>query len=507
MWGRLVVLMLYAMGTGTASGQPRQPFTVWVVDSLTPVRPVDPPGSVTTLSIKAARNESEAAQLVISAPRDRPMTNVNVSVSNLGGPGLISTDTVRLYRSHYVPVRTPSQWKNWRSPNRPGLWPDVLIPFNLPGGTYESAPFTIRAGHNQPVWIEVHVPRNAAAGIYRGSATVTADAMSPVTIPLNLTVWDFTLPDRPFLASEFGVYDREFARAANVIGANQAQLRASLYAALDAHRLGIGWARLDAATDAWMRTHRHVQAPGDYPGAQLHALRAKPWGDLMSYYIADEPRDAANYAKIRTQAVRWRALRIPTMATIQNDRAWVALDGAIDTWVVVHYMMIPQAASIRARLARGDRVWSYTAGLQPNDVPTWELDYDPIHYRIPAWLNYHHGLTGILYWATARWSVGDPWTNAANENLEGVLFYPGTKVGAPHAAIPSVRLKAIRDGIDDYDYLALIAALGDPEFARHLATALAPAWDNWSHDPDRLARARERAAQRIVELQASRRGD
>lgn len=79
-------------------------------------------------------------------------------------------------------------------------------------------------------------------------------------------------------------------------------------------------------------------------------------------------------------------------------------------------------------------------------------------------------------------------------------------MGAPNAAIPSARLKAIRDGVEDYDYLALLANLGDPILAKSLAKALAPAFDSWNHDPAAVVAAREQAAARIVALGATRPG-
>lgn len=81
-----------------------------------------------------------------------------------------------------------------------------------------------------------------------------------------------------------------------------------------------------------------------------------------------------------------------------------------------------------------------------------------------------------------------------------MLFYPGDKVGAPNAAIPSARLKALRDGVEDYDYLALLADLGDPTLATSLAKTLAPAFDSWNHEPAAVLVAREQAAARIVAL-------
>jgi len=79
--------------------------TVWVTDSLTRVQPTDPPGSVTAASIKAARNEYEAFQVVVTAPTGVSLNNVNATVSDLVGPGTLPTSAIALYREHYVPVR------------------------------------------------------------------------------------------------------------------------------------------------------------------------------------------------------------------------------------------------------------------------------------------------------------------------------------------------------------------------------------------------------------------
>ena len=55
------------------------------------------------------------------------------------------------------------------------------------------------AGLNQPLWFTVHVPRDAAPGVYQATVSVGS-----ATIPVELEVWDFELPNRIHLASEWG---------------------------------------------------------------------------------------------------------------------------------------------------------------------------------------------------------------------------------------------------------------------------------------------------------------
>ena len=52
--------------------------------------------------------------------------------------------------------------------------PDPLAPFVDPySGHLAAAPFSILANTNQPVWLDVAIPAQAAAGTYAGIVTVT----------------------------------------------------------------------------------------------------------------------------------------------------------------------------------------------------------------------------------------------------------------------------------------------------------------------------------------------
>ena len=127
------------------------------------------------------------------------MANVNVTPPNLGGP------QVTLYREYYIYL--PAGDANWATnqnpPLGPGYYPDALIPFLNPntgqpltGGSLPSAPFSVTANQNQPVWVDVYVPPTQSAGTYTGVFTVTS-AQGNATVTLTLRVWNFTLPLKP----------------------------------------------------------------------------------------------------------------------------------------------------------------------------------------------------------------------------------------------------------------------------------------------------------------------
>jgi hypothetical protein len=68
----------------------------------------------------------------------------------------------------------------------------------------------------------------------------------------------------------------------------------------------------------------------------------------------------------------------------------------------------------------------------------------------------------------------NPWTDVRlfGGNGDGTLFYPGrpSRIGGlADIPIESIRLKLIREGMEDYEYLALLAKLGGKKMADEFA--------------------------------------
>jgi hypothetical protein len=112
-------------------------------------------------------------------------------------------------------------------------------------------------------------------------------------------------------------------------------------------------------------------------------------------------------------------------------------------------------------------------------------------------------MTGLLYWRVDRWS-SDPWNqvnnagtfSSANFPGEGMLVYPGLQVGIRGVA-PSMRLKWLRDGVDDYDYVEILKQLGGEEVALQLARNVGSDWMNWTRDREALESTRRQLAEAI----------
>jgi hypothetical protein len=520
---------------------PSRELVVWVVDSLTRVQPTDPPGTLARAEIKAARNEYEAFQVVIRAPDDAPLANVHVVASDLVGPGVIPARNVTLYREHYIQVTTPSPG----SPYPPGWWPDALIPFVHPEtgaplrGSIPAAPFNIAAGHNQPVWVEIYVPENTPPGFYRGTLAITANTAVPRQIDVTLTVWPFTLPKRTTLRSAFGdLWDVSTRHAVDPASLEYHTIARRYFDAMIAHRImpacpedTIPRIHEDGTVDtsashgamthfmdtleanSWQIPFGRGLLPDILGADRAYALRylrtlydyleRHGWAERAFVYMIDEPETASQYQEIREFAalvheahpnLRFLVTEQPT----PDDPSFGTLDGSVDIWVPPFSRYDPDAASLHQ--ARGEEMWSYTALWQCSGCPTWLLDYPLIHYRVPAWISWTSRLQGLLYWSTTYWP-DDPWINPVGWRYpgDGILFYPGKPIGFD-GPVASVRLKAIRDGMEDYEYLQLLARLDGPAHPDAIARTVASHFRTWNPDPVQLHAARNEIAAQIEAL-------
>ena len=114
-------------------------------------------------------------------------------------PGsVIPAASVEILRVRYVQVTRPTD-----AAGCTGWWPDPLPPFS--GG------IDLEPGHNQPLWVRIRTPRNAAAGVYRGTIRLAAEAWS-AEAQLEVEVYDFTLPDRMTCTTTFGFTPTEVFR-------------------------------------------------------------------------------------------------------------------------------------------------------------------------------------------------------------------------------------------------------------------------------------------------------
>jgi hypothetical protein len=235
------------------------------------------------------------------------------------------------------------------------------------------------------------------------------------------------------------------------------------------------------------------------------------WEKMAYVYVLDEPNSAAEYEEVRRRAalVHEAEPDLKVLCTEQprpDHPQWGTLEGSVDIWCPLWVNF--DEASVHERLRAGDEVWSYTAqtqGKRGQDTPYWEIDFPLLDFRVPMWLSWRYGLTGMLYWSPVWWSVTrDMWNDPATYrvgrdvyNGEGALFYPGVDAGVDGPVV-SMRLKQIREGFEDYEYLKLLAEREGFTRAQELVREVASSWTEWNTDAGALYRTREEIAQRIA---------
>ncbi|WP_395753055.1 DUF4091 domain-containing protein [Prosthecobacter sp.] len=269
--------------------------------------------------------------------------------------------------------------------------------------------------------------------------------------------------------------------------------------------------------------------------AQWMKLLGKIHCESRGYVIMgdlDEPNDAAAYATVRrwgeffNEVEKKHGVRVPLHVTEQpasEKKAWGSLNGAVDIWGP-HFSEVWKdmewaggGHEIAARRQAGEEVWAYAALVQMPEAweqqhgrpaqlthsfpPVWAVDYPPMTHRIVGWLLPRHGITGFEYWDTIFAAEGvDVWADAgtfkapdgAVYNGDGSFIYPATeKRQGRHAPVASMRLKWLRETVEDYDYLMLARQLGLEDDARRLTATFARGFGDWDDSTAALMSARQ----------------
>jgi len=480
----------------------------------------DPSGSNTDVSLAAARGEYESFQIVVSGA-SQGVGNVNVTISDLQGPGgnTIPRSSFTLYREKYMHVTSSSP--NWKGSNQPmgaGWYADALIPFTDPetgkplsGARLTAVPFDVKSGLNQPIWVDLLVPRTAEPGKYTGSYTVSSNQGS-FTGSIALKVWNFTLPVAPALKSSFLFFqagslaaDRELLRnKVSPLSTSPSDQESLMKDGLSATQTG-PFSGADIG--------RCNMSPSPSTG-QFKSMAAAQHPGLMLYdYSADEIGHCSNlYPTIRQWANNMHQAGIKNLISMSPTPALYD-DGsgtgrsAVDIWVLLPVMYNNSQKQVGEVMKKGDSVWSYNTLVQDAYSPKWEIDFSPVDFRIqPGFISQSLKLSGMLYWRVDKWP-SDPWNDvnnagtyaSANYPGEGMLVYPGQPVGVK-GVVASMRLKWLRDGVEDYDYMQILKELGKQDLAMQIARSVGPDWTNWTRDANAIEAARLKLGEAIDQI-------
>lgn len=176
------------------------------------------------------------------------------------------------------------------------------------------------------------------------------------------------------------------------------------------------------------------------------------------------------------EKVKSALLQIPNACTTNYketlDRHVAGDDYGVDSWCGVYDWYDSEANRYRLEQAteQGDGSWWYGCIQPTNPYPAYHIDDNLLSARALNWMMMDYGIQGNHYWAVNIWSVyggsytyRDVWTDALafpGAVGDGYIIYPGSRYGLD-TAIASIRLEAIRDGLEDYEYLYKLKNLSE----------------------------------------------
>ena len=534
---------------------------VWTAPTVEKVlRTMVPPVTSAPLRVAAARGEFEPFQLVV---RSTSSQDLAVSVSDFIGPGgAIPAPTI--HQVKYVNITTAGDHFD-----RFGPWPDPLWPLD------DGDTISFTANQNQPLWFTVQAPWDAAPGIYQ--ATVTVGSAS---IPVELEVWNFSLPREIHLDSEWGfswssivediyqgygdwdcywemvdAFKQDFINhrlipkgVAWPAGLNYpggveydcdgglepdawgdwdfATIGGKYLHGQDGFNAGIGFPAFLALgpTSNWPPDSLPYSFCGEprngvlgsaafraewtqYLAAVDDYLVSDDYADAAYYHIVNEPQTFDDYA-IVGQISALTESAAPHLRQLVSEQVELAIydyPGAkVDIWMPTISNYEPVKSHDRQN-NHGEEVWWYYLYGDDPPLPNPILMSHPgMEARITPWLAWAERVDGLLHYHSTDWS-SNPWTTpnvTGKDNGDAFFFYPPRQDGSDldycgqngHRLVPSIRWENLRDGMEDYEYLWLLAG-GDPQIdvtsaADDYVAQLVESRTLFSHVPTDLAATR-----------------
>ena len=497
----------------------------------------------------AARNETEAVQLVLRPLVGRGVGEVSVEVGELTGPGRakIARGNILWSRVHYVPAKQG---------------PREGLPDGLPG----PKPFAADRQWHYPIWLEVYVPPKTPAGDYAAPVTMHT-GRGDLRAELRLHVWDFDIPVEQHLRTSTTIYgpwgwrddikkwygDMEYWTFVKKWRPTIVKMLAK-YRLCPSHlfHLPLAWDKENekvilkntAEFDRFAESYLHM-------GHHFDGMPVPFFYDRKSFLGAK--KGAEEYLKRITEAYRVAAEYLDEKGWLEGSYVYCVdevvvhkhstkrdldlLNRVFDAIHAAHPKIKLFGAETPSPLLRGMNIWCINVGCFDTDVldeqhalgnqvwwyngyrdprPGARIDARGVDHRALFWIAYKYGIDGYLIWTVNRW-LNNPWEEPRPSKRaplgDHFLLYPN-----PDGTVsPSIRLCMMRDGLEDYEYHWLLAqaaeklrAAGKAALAAECeetikrADAFILAYDNCPHiKPNYIYDSRRRLAEQIEKAQAA----
>lgn len=527
-----------------------QGYVAWAESSANRVLINRLPGPRRSLQARLglARNESESFQVAIRTAPGTELKGCTVKTNDLTcGRSRLRAANVRFEQVGWVKLDALSPASHLPADALPGWWPDPLLPVSR----FDVAPATTQA-----LWFTVYAPPGTRPGLYSGEVSIQPRNAPALRVPLEATVYNFELPTQGHLKTAFALMDgyleklygkplsplmrRKYGDFALQYRLNPDDISRTDPPDLDdlehyntrgmnafniinmvqprGNRTWVCWSPLEVYTPTFKQSLIARLDP------YVAELKKRGLFDKAYCYTFDE-RGEDFYPVIEEyfglMRERWGIPTLTTSRVKQQPQAMRELNVDWNCPVSSVYHFDEAEACRKAGL----QVWSYVCCGPRQPFANFLAEDNLLEARLIWWQAYQQKMDGFLYWGLNIWDrkennyLIDPeqdgprlrWsiTTGGNEawlrtlHGDGELLYAGKD-----GPLGCIRLAGLRDGLDDYEYLYLLARLtGSVEQARQACAPVTTSLVNYTTDPEVLLKQREAIARRIEKLSAGRPGN
>lgn len=440
----------------------------------------------------AAGRESESFQLILAAsPRRETTLQITPTQFRTSKGVTFPATAIHWGEIRDITARTTQLGADLSCKDDPdylGSWPDLIEDEN-------PQKLSLAAGAVQPLLVRFDVPANTPAGIYHGAIQIKAVEGSDLEIPVELTIRNFSLPEGnsiPISFSFFKDFYKDWYGQKELTPQQDEYIKRyllsyrlppcniysdTLYPSLEEmQKYHLNFATAGYFNYKRLLSEEELQKLIEQYRPRLEAMKKAGFAEGLYLYTFDEIVGMGEHEKTFPAARQIMARfkqEFPWLKRLQTSRPHSSLLNSFDVWVPLFTYFTNDNQEFHDLQKKGVQFWWYPADIPYKPFPNFFLGYPLTDMRVIPSMTRMKNLNGILYWCinrewnnnralygnsmwdTSRWEpaiVSVFNGKKVYRNGMGNLVYPGPN-GKMYA---SMRLENLRDGLEDYEYYALL---------------------------------------------------
>ena len=502
-------------------------------------------------TVKALTGTNQTASMQLAVRSNEPINPLEIGFTDLTNKDTGNVISKEHFKYNFI--------ETWNMTQNSTQTPKALLieaPKDMPDILSEKRVVNIPKDYTKAVYLQFFVPKDTPEGIYLGNVILENLGVKR-EVPIEIEVLPVSLPDETNLKVTIWFQPNYIVTHNKVIKYSEEFWQIIDYYAkkMAEHRQNMVWTPLDLFSlryndkgeltgdftdfDRWIETFfkegfkyielSHIGARvgernsdfayikrqaydvnlkttrevplGEYMHLIQEHLREKGWLEVSYAHVADEPT-TYNYSSWIELAreIRRQAPDLKLMEALHYTDLSDYLDVAIPQ---LDYFDQNKNRLLKEQEDGKIELWFYTCWLPQGNYPNRLLDYPLYKTRILHWANFLYDAPGYLHW-------GYNWWNAFEVGFapgDGWIVYP-----TENSIVSSMRYEAMREGIEDYEYLLLHAkktqeiakelnvTIDEKYRAKEITGSVMRSLTNYTDDPLELYKARERLLREIVEL-------